>query len=117
MAKGQKRVKKDLGSLIPEIKNEEKHLDDLLGGARAEADHIREDAQAEADSRIRAAGAALPRVVAAERESRAAEMQREAAARTRAEEEKTRAQESTAAAAMDEAVAYVVSLVWPEKHA
>ncbi len=113
MTKGQKRVRKDLGSLIPEIKTEEKHLDDLLGGARTEAERIHADAETEAASRIREARAALPRVTEAERESRVAAMHREATAAARTEEERTRAQELAAAAAVDDAVAYVVSLVWP----
>jgi hypothetical protein len=115
MAKGQKKDRKDLTSLIPEIKTEEKHLDDLLTDARAEAERIRHDAEAEAQARIRAARAALPRMTAAERESRMTELQREAAAAGRAEEERTRGQEAAAEAALDEAVTVVVSLVWPEK--
>jgi vacuolar-type H+-ATPase subunit H len=115
MAKRRERTRKELGSLIPEIKTEEHHLDDLLSGARAEAERIFQDAEAEADSRVRAARVALPRIIAAERESRTAGMHREAAAAARAEEERTRVQETAATAAIDDAVAYVVSLVWPEK--
>jgi len=115
MAKRQKRQKKEFESLIPEIKSEERRLAGQLADARAEAERIQRDAETEAAARLRAARASLPRLVAAERESRFQGLQREAAASARVEEKRTQQMEDAAAGAMDEAVTYVVSLVWPEK--
>jgi hypothetical protein len=115
MGKKQKREKKEFESLIPEIKSEEQRFAGLLNDARAESERVQRDAETEAGARLRAARAALPRLMAAERESRLQGLQREADAEARVEEERTKGLEDAAAAAMDEAVAYVVSLVWPEK--
>jgi hypothetical protein len=115
MAKKKKREKKQFESLIPEIKSEEQRLAGLLNDARADAERAQRDAETEAGARLRAAHAALPRLMAAERESRLQALRREADAAARVEEERTKGLEDAAAAAMNEAVAYVVSLVWPEK--
>jgi hypothetical protein len=115
MEKRQKRERKDLGSLIPEIKTEEKHLDDLLVGARADAERMVQEAEVEAGARVRAARAAAPRIVEAERQRRVAAVRAEAAEAARTEEKRIRAQEEAAGAAMGTAVAYVTTLVWPEE--
>jgi hypothetical protein len=113
MAKKRARAAKDFDSLIPEIKTEEKRLEELLAAARAEAGRILADAEAEAAARIRASRAALPQMTADRRESLAAAMRQEAAVAARAEEERTRALEKAAGAAVEKAAAHVVSLVWP----
>lgn len=114
MEKRQKRGKQELDSLIPTIKKEEKHLDDLLTAARAEAGGIVHDAELKAASLVQGALADLPRIIAAERASKIASLRQEAETVTRTEEERTRTLERAAAHAMQNAVAYIVSLVWPE---
>ncbi len=56
----QKRAKQELDSLIPTIKSEEKRLEDLLVEARARAEGMVRDAEAQAAARIQAARQALP---------------------------------------------------------
>ena len=113
MAKQIKRPKVELESLIPTIKHEEMHLEDLLGDARARADSIVRDAEAQAAARIQAARQALPRILQAERDARRAALVHRAEEAARTEEEKTRALQQSARAAMDKTVVYIVSLVWP----
>ncbi|MGA2379436.1 MAG: hypothetical protein ABSG85_09025 [Spirochaetia bacterium] len=113
MAKQKKRLKQELESLIPTIKHEERHLEDLLVDARARADGIVRDAEAQAAARIQAARQALPGILQAERDARRAALVRKAEEAARTEEEKTRALQQSARAAMEKTVAYIVSLVWP----
>ncbi|MGA2976639.1 MAG: hypothetical protein ABSF77_15125 [Spirochaetia bacterium] len=114
MEKRQKRGKQELDSLIPTVKKEEKHLDNLLTAARAEADGTVRDAESKAASRVQGALADLPRIIAAERASKLASLRQEAETAIEAEQKRTRTLERAAAKAMDDAVAYIVSLVWPE---
>jgi len=108
-----KRAKQELESLIPTIKNEEKHLEDLLGDTRSRADGIVKDAEAQAAARIQEARQALPGILQAERDARRAALVRKAEEAARTETERAHGLEQSARAAMDAAVAYIVSLVWP----
>ncbi len=115
MAKQKTRATQELESLIPTIKSEEKHLDDLLADARVEAERVVREAEQQAAARIHACREQLPERLAAERESRRVALVEAAGAAARAEEEKTRILLTAARAAMKDAVAYVVSLVWPRE--
>jgi vacuolar-type H+-ATPase subunit H len=108
-----KRTKHELESLIPAIKNEERHLDDLLGDARARAVGVVRDAEAQAAALIESTRTAIPGILRAERDARHAALVRKAEEAARVEVERTRAVENTARAAMERTVAYIVSLVWP----
>jgi hypothetical protein len=113
MAKQKKRAQQDLESLIPAIKNEESHLEDLLAEARARADGIVRDAEVQAAALTASTRKALPGILQAERDARRAAMVRTADESTHAEAENIRAVEDRARAAMEETVACIVSLVWP----
>lgn len=113
MPKHKPRGAQQLDSLIPTIKGEEKHLQELLADAHARAEAIVRDAEARAAARIQAERLALPGIVEAERRARHASLESRAAEEARAETQKTRELERRAHAAMDSVVAYIVSLVWP----
>ena len=113
MPKQRRRPKQELDSLIPAIKSEEKHLEDLLAEARVRVDGIIRDAEAQAAERIKAAQLALPGVLEAGRRSRHAAVESMAAEAAREETQKTRDLEHRARASMDATVRYIVSLVWP----
>jgi hypothetical protein len=116
MAKQKKRTTHELESLIPTIKNEERHLDDLLGDARARAAGIVRDAEAQAAALIESTRTAIPGILQAERDARRAALVQKAEEAARVEVERTRAVEKSARAAMERTVAYIVSLVWPGEH-
>jgi hypothetical protein len=109
----QKRAKQELDSLIPTIKSEEKHLEDLLVETRARAEGMVRDAEAQAAARIQSARQALPAILEAERRARHASLETRAAEAARAETQKTLELERRARAAMEAAVRYIVSIVWP----
>ena len=113
MPKQKPRIRQELDSLIPTIKSEEKHLSDLLAEARARAEAIVRDAEAEAAARIQEARDELPGAMNTERRARHAALVSRAAEAARAETEKTRELERRARAAMDATVRFIVSLVWP----
>jgi hypothetical protein len=113
MAKQKKRAKQELESLIPTIKDEESHLEAMLGDTRARADAIVRDAEEQAAALIQSARTALPGILQAERDARRAAMVRRAEEAARTEREKTGELETRARAAMESAVTYIVSLVWP----
>jgi vacuolar-type H+-ATPase subunit H len=113
MAKQKKPAKHELESLIPTIKDEESHLEEMLGDTRARADGIVRDAEAQAAALIQSARKALPGILQAERDARRAALVRRADEAARTEEEKTREIGSRARAAMEQTVDYIVSLVWP----
>jgi len=113
MASKKRRSNQDLDSLIPALKSEEKHLEDLLADARARAEAMVQDAEARAAARVQAARQALPGILQAEHESRRASLESSAAEAGRAETEKTQELERRARAAMDATVQYIVGLVWP----
>ena len=113
MPKQRRRPKQELDSLIPTLKSEEKHLEDLLGEARARVDEIIRDAEAQAAERIRAEQLALPGILEAARRSRHAALEGRAAQAAQAETEKTRELEQRAQVSMEATVQYIVSLVWP----
>jgi vacuolar-type H+-ATPase subunit H len=113
MAKQKQPTRKQLDSLIPAIKTEEKRLDDLLAEARAQADSIVRDAEEQAAARIQSARQALPALLEEKRESRRTEMERKAAGSAAEEEAGARDLESRARAALGPAADYIVSLVWP----
>ena len=114
MEKKQKRGKQELESLIPTIKDEEKHLDDLLESARAQAERLIAEAEKDAEERVRRARQELPQLLAAEREMRLAALQSRAGEELRAARESTRDLEKAAAGRMEKTVASIVSRVWPE---
>jgi hypothetical protein len=114
MEKKQKRGKQELESLIPSIKNEEKHLDDLLETGRAEADRLILEARKGAEERVLRAQEEMPRILAAERESRQDALRRRAEEELRAAREGTLNLEKAAAKRMEKTVASIVSRVWPE---
>ncbi len=113
MARKKQRSNQQLDSLIPALKSEEKHLEDLLADTRARAEQIVRDGEARAAARLQAARQALPGILQAEHESRRAALESRAAEAARAETEKTRELERRARVAMDATVEYIVSLVWP----
>ena len=113
MARKKRRSNQELDSLIPALKSEEKHLEDLLADARARAEAMVQDAEARAAARVQAARQALPGILQAEHESRRASLESRAAEAGRAETEKTQELEHRARAAMDATVQYIVGLVWP----
>jgi vacuolar-type H+-ATPase subunit H len=113
MAKQTKRPKQKLESLIPAVKNEEKRLESQLGDALARTESIVEDARAQAAALIESTRKALPGILQAERDARRAALQRRAEEAARTETERTGALQARAREAMDAAVAYIVSLVWP----
>jgi hypothetical protein len=114
MEKKQKRGKQELESLIPSIKNEEKHLDDLLESARAQADRLIAETESVAEERVRRAREEMPLLLAGERETRLAALQRQAEAELRAARESTQDLEKAAAERMEKTVVSIVSRVWPE---
>jgi hypothetical protein len=114
MEKKQKHGKQALDSLIPSIKNEEKHLDGLLESARAQADRLIAEAEKLAEERVRRVREEMPGLLAAERESRTAALLHRAEEELRAAREGTRDLEKTAAERMEKTVASIVSRVWPE---
>ena len=113
MAKQKERAKQKLESLIPTIKDEESRLEAMLGDARARSDAIVRDAEDQAAAQIQAARAALPGILQTERDARRAAMVRRAEEAARTEAYKTREIQTRARAAMESAVSYIVSLVWP----
>jgi len=113
MAQQKKRLRHELESLIPTIKNEEKRLEDMLSDARAQADGIIRDAETGADERMRTTREELPGVIQAERDARHAALVARAGEAAGGEREKARALEASARAAMEMAADYIVSLVWP----
>ena len=110
----QKQRPRQLDSLIPTIKTEERRLDDLLADARARAEQTVKDARAEAASRIESNRASLPALVKSQREARWPELERGAAAASADEEARVRTVETRARTRMDETVRFIVSLVWPK---
>jgi len=113
MASKKRRSNQDLDSLIPALKSEEKHLEDLLADARARGEAMVQAAEARAAARVQAARQALPGILQAEHESRRAALESSAAEAARAETEKTGELERRARAAMEPTVKYIVALVWP----
>jgi vacuolar-type H+-ATPase subunit H len=113
MPRQKPRVAQELDSLIPTLKSEEKRLQELLADARARADGIVHDAEARAGEAVQAARRDLPAFIEGQRRARRAELESGAAEAARGETEKTRQLQARARAAMDEAVRYIVSLVWP----
>jgi vacuolar-type H+-ATPase subunit H len=113
MAQQKKRLRHELESLIPTIKNEENRLEDMLGDARVRADGIIRDAETGAAERIRTTRDELPGVIQAERDARHAALVTRASEAAGGERERNRALEASARAAMEMAVDYIVSLVWP----
>jgi vacuolar-type H+-ATPase subunit H len=115
MAKKQKRAQQELESLIPTIKNAEKQLAEQLVEARQAAERLILEAEKEAEVRVQQAQADLPAVVAAQREKRMEALRREADEALRVLRAAAGDQEGAAAEKMDQAVAYIVSRVLPEK--
>jgi hypothetical protein len=113
MEKKQKHGKQELPSLIPSVKNEEKHLADLLETAGSDAAASIQAAEAAAEDRVRRAREQVPRKLAAERERRLAAMKSAAEEELAAARERTRQVEREAAGRIEEAVRRIVSLVWP----
>jgi len=113
MPKQRRRPKQELDSLIPAIKSEEKHLEDLLAQARVRVDGIIRDAEAQAAQQIKAAQLALPGLLEEGRRARHAAVESRAAEAAREETQKTRDLERRARVSMDATVRYIVSLVWP----
>ncbi len=111
----QKQRPRQLDSLIPTIKTEERHLDDLLTEARSRAERIVRDAEAQAAERIEYARKALPGLLEAEREARRAALERNAAAAAAEEEAREADVQRRGRAALEEAAQLIVSLVWPGK--
>jgi len=114
MEKKQKRAKQELESLIPSIKSEEKHLDDLLESSRDKAERLVAEAEKDAEERVRRAREGMPQLLAVERESRQAALRSRAEAELRAAREITLDLEKAAAERMEKTVASIVSRVWPE---
>ena len=117
MEKKQKRGKQELDSLIPSIKNEEKHLDELLQSARAQADRLVGEAERDAEERVRRARDEMPVTLAAERESRQAALRHRAEEELQAARKSTRDLEKAAAGRMENTVSSIVSRVWREEGA
>ena len=113
MAKKQKRAHQELESLIPTIKSEEKHLADQLEKARAEADLLIQEAEKEAEARVERAKADLPGLLEIERAARMESLRREAEETLHTARGETDSIERAAAGRLGEAVAYIVSRVWP----
>jgi vacuolar-type H+-ATPase subunit H len=109
----QRQRPRQLDSLIPAIKTEERRLDDLLTEARARAEQIVRDSQAEAAARIEATRRSQPELLRAEREARWPALEEKAAAAAADEEARAQAMEKRARAALEETVKFIVSLVWP----
>ena len=114
MEKKQKREKQELESLIPSIKNEEKHLDGLLESARAQADRLIAEAEKDGEERVRRIREEMPGLLAAEREKRKAALLRRAEEELRAARERTRDLEKAAAERMEKTVTSIVARVWQE---
>jgi vacuolar-type H+-ATPase subunit H len=115
MAKKQKRAQQELESLIPTIKNAEKQLAEQLVEARAAAQRLILEAEKEAEVRVERARADLPGLVATQREKRVEALRAEAEEALRVLRAAAGDQEGAAAERMDQAVAYIVSRVVPEK--
>jgi vacuolar-type H+-ATPase subunit H len=115
MAKKQKRAQQELESLIPTIKNAEKQLADQLAAARAEAERLVLEAEKEAEVRVERAKADIPALVAAEREGRLEKLRREADEALRAALKESDDRGGLASERMNDAVAYIVSRVWPAR--
>lgn len=113
MHKPKHRAKQELDSLIPAIKSEEKHLEDLLAETRTRAEAMLRDAEAQAAAQVQAAREALPGVLETERQVRQAGLEAKAAEAARAEKQKSIELERRARAAMEATVKYIVSIVWP----
>ena len=113
MAKKQKRTQQELESLIPTIKNAEKQLADQLVGARAEAEQMVRQAEETAAARVEQARADLPALLDAERTARLESLRREAEETLHATRAETDSLERVAQGRLAEAVAYIVSRVWP----
>jgi F0F1-type ATP synthase membrane subunit b/b' len=113
MAKKQKRAQQELESLIPTIKSAEKQLADQLAVARTEAERLVLEAEKEAEVRVERAKADLPALLSAQREKRMEALRREAEDALRAALEESGDREGSAEQKMNDAVAYIVSRVWP----
>jgi len=109
----QKQRPRQLESLIPTIKTEERRLDELLSDARARAERMVEEARAQAAARIEATRGSLPALQKAEREARWSAMVQKAAVAAAEEEARANAVETRARAAMAETIRFIVSMVWP----
>ena len=110
----QKQRPRQLDSLIPTIKTEERRLDDLLTDARARADRLVRDAETQAAARIEAAQAGLPQMLAAERQARLGAMEKQAEAAAAELQGRQAELERRARAALEEAARFIVSVVWPD---
>ena len=113
MAKKQKRAQQELESLIPTIKNEEKLLAERLEKARADAQRVVQEAEKEAEDRIERGKADLPRFIEKERAARLESLRREAEETLHAARAETGEIERAAAGRLQDAVAWIVSRVWP----
>ena len=109
----QKRGQQELGSLIPSVRNTEEDLNALMTETRERAERAVADAETRAREILSEAQAALPAVLAAERETEMRRLREEAEDVARAEKGRTEALELYARAVRESAVAYVVSRVWP----
>jgi len=109
----QQQPTRQLDSLIPALKTEEKRLEDLLAEARARAAALVQEAERQADARIAEARQALPAFLDAERRSRQAALERRAAQHAAEEERRAVDTERRGRSGLDEAADYIVSLVWP----
>ena len=114
MAKKQKRTQQELESLIPTIKNAEKQLADQLGEARAEAARLVQQAEEEAEARVERAKADIPGLLEAERAARMESLRHEAQETLHTARADTDSIERVAQGRLAEAVAYIVSRVWPD---
>jgi vacuolar-type H+-ATPase subunit H len=115
MAKKQKRAHQELESLIPSIKSEERHLADQLEKARAEAERLIQEAEKEAEARVERAKADLPGFLEVERTTRMESLRHEAEETLHTARGETDYLERVAAGRLGEAVAYIVSRVWPAR--
>ena len=109
----QEQRPRQLDSLIPTIKTEERRLDELLTEARARAQQTVAEARRQAAAKVESTRQSLPDLCRAERASRLPALKQKAAAAAAEEELRARTVEARARAAMNAAVDFIVSLVWP----
>ncbi len=113
MGKRQRTQKNESESLIPSLKTEEKHLEELLEQARGQATRIISEAEAAAAAHMASVESALPDLTGRLHESRIASLEEKAEEVRRAARAETEKLERDAAERLSAAVAFIVSRVWP----
>jgi len=113
MSKRQRIQKNESESLIPSLKTEEKHLEELLVETRGQAARIISEAEAGAAAHVASVESALPDLIGRLHESRIASLEEKAEEVRRAARAETEKLERDAAERLSDAVAYIVSRIWP----